>query len=235
MRPDQVAQLLSEAILAGNGGVPASFERWKQQARLALRATGDEEAVKEFDDLYWAPTTYVLGASNAAEAVLQMKAAKTAIAMLEAQLTLFTSAPPLGPAINVAGLHQWVADAAADQWDNGNHRTAVTEAAREIEIRLRSKLGASGGTLTQMITDAFSTSPGNSGTKRLRFAGFTEGHSDWNDAHEGAMFFGRGCALRIRNLAMHGHEPSEQEALESLAALSLLARWVDDAQVVTTP
>lgn len=235
MRPDRVAQLLSEAILAGNGGVPASFERWKQQARLALRATGDEEAVKEFDDLYWAPTTYVLGASNAAEAVLQMKAAKTAIAMLEAQLTLFTSAPPLGPAINVAGLHPWVAGVAASLWEGGHHRQAVEDACRTIEVRLRAKLGIDGDTLTNLVTNAFTPNPAKSGETRLRFTQFKEGTTDWTNAHEGAMAFGRGCAMRIRNMYTHGQEPSEQEALESLAALSLLARWVDDAQVVTTP
>jgi len=37
--------------------------------------------------------------------------------------------------------------------------------------------------------------------------------------------------MRVRNLYAHGHEPTEQEALEALAALSLLARWIDDADV----
>ncbi len=47
------------------------------------------------------------------------------------------------------------------------------------------------------------------------------------------MSFGRGCMMRVRNLYSHGHEPTEQEALEALAALSLLARWIDDAGVET--
>lgn len=47
------------------------------------------------------------------------------------------------------------------------------------------------------------------------------------------MAFGRGCMMRIRNLYTHGQEPSEQEALEALAALSLLARWCDNTVVVT--
>lgn len=46
------------------------------------------------------------------------------------------------------------------------------------------------------------------------------------------MSFGQGCMKRIRNLYVHGHEPSEDEALEALAALSLLARWIDEAAVV---
>jgi hypothetical protein len=47
------------------------------------------------------------------------------------------------------------------------------------------------------------------------------------------MNFGRGCMMRIRNLLEHSDEPiDQQEALECLAALSLLARWIDDAVVV---
>ena len=49
------------------------------------------------------------------------------------------------------------------------------------------------------------------------------------------MAFGRGCAMRIRKMYTHGEEPSEQKALEALAARSLFARWVDDATVVATP
>jgi hypothetical protein len=46
------------------------------------------------------------------------------------------------------------------------------------------------------------------------------------------MFFAQGCMMRIRNLfEHHDDEPSEQVALECLAALSLLARWIDEAEV----
>ena len=42
----------------------------------------------------------------------------------------------------------------------------------------------------------------------------------------------------IRNVAAHTvaeTEADEQHALEQLAAVSVLARWVDDARVVTVP
>lgn len=42
--------------------------------------------------------------------------------------------------------------------------------------------------------------------------------------------------MAIRNLATHDlNEPDEQVALEQLAALSVLARWIDDAKVKTAP
>lgn len=40
--------------------------------------------------------------------------------------------------------------------------------------------------------------------------------------------------MRIRNLVLHGVELEEYEALESLAAFSLLARWVESAELVAT-
>ncbi len=55
---------------------------------------------------------------------------------------------------------------------------------------------------------------------------------DWKSAHEGAAFFGRGCSLGIRNLVSHNIDPlPEQVGMEYLAALSVLARWVDEATV----
>ena len=50
------------------------------------------------------------------------------------------------------------------------------------------------------------------------------------------MHFGRGCAQGIRNLNAHGTgELPKQEALEYLAALSVLARWVEACEVVSVP
>jgi hypothetical protein len=52
---------------------------------------------------------------------------------------------------------------------------------------------------------------------------------------QGVSDFGAGCFSAIRNPL--GHRPNEeveldeQTALERLAALSLLVRWIDEAQV----
>ncbi len=48
------------------------------------------------------------------------------------------------------------------------------------------------------------------------------------------MLLGQGCVKAIRNLTTHTTtQPEPDVALESLAALSLLARWIDIAQVIT--
>ena len=55
---------------------------------------------------------------------------------------------------------------------------------------------------------------------------------------QGAMAFGAGCFQAIRNPVGHlpneEHELTEQEALERLAAFSLLARWIQEATLETT-
>jgi hypothetical protein len=52
------------------------------------------------------------------------------------------------------------------------------------------------------------------------------------------MAFGAGCFQAIRNPVGHlpneEHELTEQEALERLAAFSLLARWIQEATLETT-
>ena len=55
------------------------------------------------------------------------------------------------------------------------------------------------------------------------------------NVHDRAGQYAMGCVERIRNLAIHdpqGSEPDATEALEILGALSTLARWATEAEVV---
>lgn len=125
-------------------------------------------------------------------------------------------------------------------WDGGHHRQAVSAAAAALEQQTQLKLGRGDLSGADLYTEAFKVDkPGTvpSGG-RLRFAHLPELSSaggrnqTWISAHEGAMHFGRGCAQGIRNLSVHGTEEfGEQEALEHLASLSVLARWIDGAVV----
>lgn len=147
---------------------------------------------------------------------------------------------PGGPKLAAGGMHPWVWNAAVDLWDGDHHRQAVSAAAAALEQQTQLKLGRGDLSGADLYTEAFKVDkPGTvpSGG-RLRFAHLPELSSaggrnqTWTSAHEGAMHFGRGCAQGIRNLSVHGTEElGEQEALEHLASLSVLARWIDDAVV----
>jgi hypothetical protein len=143
---------------------------------------------------------------------------------------------PSGPRLAAAEMHPWIWNAAVDLWDDGHHRQAVVAASSALfDNHLPAKVvipSARGG--ADLVTKAFSTSQATAAESRLRFPGLAEGTPEWTSAHEGAMQFGRGCAQGIRNVTTHGAVPSEQQALEALAALSLLARWIDEAEVRTT-
>lgn len=63
-----------------------------------------------------------------------------------------------------------------------------------------------------------------------------DGSDTYKSVQRGAMTFAEGVFAGIRNPLSHeaDQELREQEALEYLAALSVLARWVDDSTVEGT-
>jgi hypothetical protein len=138
-----------------------------------------------------------------------------------------------GPVLDATQLHPWVWLAAERLWANGHFPEAVrSAAARILDEELPKKLGVPRG--GSSVGEAFSEKEPSLGSPRLRFASFTHGTDDWRNAHNGARLFGMGCEAGIRNLVTHGgRRPDEREALEMLAALSVLARWIDEAEVVT--
>lgn len=60
-----------------------------------------------------------------------------------------------------------------------------------------------------------------------------DGGKTYKNVQRGAIAFAEGVFAGIRNPLSHefGHDLTEQQALEYLAALSVLARWVDDANI----
>lgn len=142
---------------------------------------------------------------------------------------------PRGPKLAAANLHQWVWNAAVGLWDDGHRREAVQAAATAVfDQHLPAKLGVPGPpSAKDRISQAFTTDPPAPGKPRLRLDDYPDPSPNWTSQHEGAKFFGMGCAQLIRNLATHtGAQPDEQSALEELAALSGLARLIDRAKVV---
>ncbi|WP_423916809.1 TIGR02391 family protein [Candidatus Poriferisodalis sp.] len=147
---------------------------------------------------------------------------------------------PGGPKLAAGGMHKWVWNAAADLWDGEHYREAVNAAAAAVEQHTQLKLDRGDLNGADLYTQAFKVDKPDAqpDSRRLRFGNIQERTSNgertknWTSAHEGAMHFGRGCAQGIRNLNVHGTDRlNEQEALGYLASLSVLARWIDDAEV----
>lgn len=144
---------------------------------------------------------------------------------------------PKGPVLVAGGLHRWVWNAAADLWDGGYYNQAVHAAWKAVEQQTQLKIDRADLSGKDLYAQAFSINK-TQNSRRLRFDHIgqvtKDGKTipDWKSAHQGAMHFGMGCAQGIRNLQVHSMEAlDEQKALEYLAALSVLARWVESADV----
>ena len=142
---------------------------------------------------------------------------------------------PVGPTLAASGFHPWVWDAVANLWDDGHYEPAVHEAAKAVELQTQLKVDRRDLDGKDLYAHAFSTKDPKPGEPRLRFPDIdpAEQPKRWTSAHEGARNLGMGCAQGIRNPQAHpSPDITEQEALEQVAALSVLARWVDECDVV---
>ena len=142
---------------------------------------------------------------------------------------------PDGPAVPADQFHPWVWQAALTLWDSKHYRQSVHAAATAITAHTQTKLGRTDVADDALMQEAFSTNPPQPGKPRLRCPG------DPNDQtvksrQRGALQYAVGCYFAIRNSAAHETgEWDQQIALEHLAALSVLARWIDDWTLDTAP
>jgi len=136
-----------------------------------------------------------------------------------------------GPALPANELHPWVWDAAQTFWEAGEHAVAAEQAAKSITAHTRSKTGSKLSDL-DLQAQVWSDDSPAANKPRLRLPG-DRSTDTWQSRQRGAKFFAMGCYAGIRNPAAHEHDPDwgEQVALEYLAALSVLARWIDEAEV----
>lgn len=140
------------------------------------------------------------------------------------------------PRIMASSLHRLVWGAAETQWTLGQRHEAVLAAAKAVNSQLQAKLDRRDLSEADLVRQAFSEKAPELGKPRLRFKSVADIQTR-ESMRIGASDFGTGCFRAIRNPV--GHRPNEeiemteQEALERLAALSLLARFIEDADVET--
>lgn len=136
------------------------------------------------------------------------------------------------PSIGVRSMHPLVWGAARRLWRDGHFRQAVTAAAETLVSQVKVITGRNDVAETALWQEAFSDREPAPGKPRLRWPGKPDDR-DVKTMNDGLRLFAPGAQLTIRNTAAHGtDEMSEQEALERLATLSLLARWLDKCDVV---
>jgi hypothetical protein len=218
-------------------------EPWRDRARATLETIGRQADAEAVDGVYMVATTGIYDPADMAGSERRAARANDAarhagvaevLSRLESVVHSLELEAQLSGTVQVGELHPWVANHAATA--TTNPKAAVLGACSDVEQELRAKLGAVGDTAVSLVSTAFSTKPPSAGSSRLRFAGYVEGTDPWTNAHDGAGNYGRGCFQRIRNLVNHSSKTVDPSiAIEMLAALSLLARWIDEATLVTAP
>lgn len=154
-----------------------------------------------------------------------------------AEIETLLGDPDPAPQLDAGRLHPLVWRAASVQWPTGHLHEAVLAAAKAVNSLLQTKLDRRDVSEVKLVREAFTDKPPKAGASRLRFNAI-EDEQTRDSMRDGAMNFGVGCFQAIRNPVGHlpndEHELSEQQALERLAAWSLFAGWVDQAELAAT-
>lgn len=138
------------------------------------------------------------------------------------------------PELSAAELHPWIWSGASSLWQSGHFREAVEGAIKKLNAETQNKVGRRDVSETDLFKQAFSLDESKASKARLRRMK-EDGSDTYKSVQRGAMALAEGVFAGIRNPLAHetDQELAEQEALEYLAALSVLARWVDAAEVET--
>jgi len=136
------------------------------------------------------------------------------------------------PEISASSLHPWIWSGAASLWQSGHYSSAVEDAAKKVNAETQNKVGRRDLSETKLFQETFSEKPAEPGKARLRRME-PDASDTYKSVQRGAMALAEGIFAGIRNPLTHeaDQELDEQTALEYLAALSVLARWVDESEV----
>ncbi|WP_392452706.1 TIGR02391 family protein [Corynebacterium dentalis] len=136
------------------------------------------------------------------------------------------------PELSAAKLHPWIWEGARSLWQSGHYREAVSGAIRKLNAETQNKVGRRDVSETNLFKQAFSIDQPRPDAARLRRMR-DDGSDTYKSVQRGAMALAEGVFAGIRNPLSHeiDQELSEQEALEYLASLSVLARWVDQSDL----
>lgn len=136
------------------------------------------------------------------------------------------------PTMRADALHPVIWDAAAKLWRDGHYSQAVQRAATFLNAHVQDRVDRRDVSDGGLMSETFGMKAPEPGKPRLRWIG-DDADLTVKAMRVGLLQFSQGCFAAIRNPATHGTtELPQQEALEQLAILSTLARWIDSCELV---
>lgn len=132
----------------------------------------------------------------------------------------------LPPTTGVEAMHPTIWGAARKLWVDGHFRLAVQSAAENLTSQLKTRTGLANMDATNVYEKVFASKnpmlawPGDPSDRTV------------SSMQNGLAKYAPGVNMTVRNTATHvaSDEMTAQQALERLATLSLLARWIDECE-----
>ena len=154
-----------------------------------------------------------------------------ALGVLKNRAEIIEFLGPSGPSMPADDLHPVIWNAASEMWRIEKYRAAVASAAAFLNAHIQAKSMRADLSDKELMSQVFSSDKATPGRPRLRWNGQGTGQTI-TSMRNGIIAYAQGVSMTIRNPATHEtKERSRQVALEQLAALSLLARWVDECDL----
>ena len=215
----------------GRGGVApttsafAELQAREDQTIRVLAAVVDGEGVPDIlrrgtmNEFYWVES----GIRKAEYALGKLRTEA------ETKAILGSAAPTMG----ADALHPLIWSSASKRWDSGHYLDAVQRAATALSGLVKDQTGRYELGDSDLVSQVFSLSAPQEGKPRLRWPG-NDDDLNVRTMRVGILNMAQGIFAAIRNPATHStDELPRQEALEQLATLSILARWIDRCELVT--
>jgi uncharacterized protein (TIGR02391 family) len=132
----------------------------------------------------------------------------------------------LPPTTGVEAMHPTIWGAARKLWLDGHFRLAVQSAAETLTSQLKTRTGLANMDATNLYEKVF-----NAKSPMLTWPGDPSDRTV-SSMQNGLSKYAPGLNMAVRNTATHAasDEMTAQQALERLAALSLLAHWIDECE-----
>lgn len=137
------------------------------------------------------------------------------------------------PSMSADALHPLIWGAASKHWDVGHYSAAVQRAATMLNAEVQDRVIRHDVSDNELMKQTFSIENPQEGKPRLRWPGLDDDLTV-KAMRVGILQLAQGVFSAIRNPATHSTDDMQrQEALEQLATLSILARWIDRCDLVT--
>jgi hypothetical protein len=161
-----------------------------------------------------------------------LELAKSALGKLRSQTETLEHLGSRAPAMSADALHPIVWNAASALWADGHFGQSVQRAATFLNANVQDLTGRHDVSDAGLMQQAFSLADPEPGKPRLRWRG-DDGDLTVRAMRGGILNFSQGVFMAIRNPATHSTEDlPQQHALEQLAVLSTLARWIEGCELV---